>query len=62
MENPFDLLDQRLQDIEDKLDGLIQRTNNQEKSSSLSNTWVTTKQLAQHLGISTAAITNMRGS
>lgn len=62
MENPFDLLDQRLRAIEDKIDGLIQKTNNQEKPSSLSTTWITTKQLAQHLGISTAAITNMRGS
>ena len=62
MENPFDLIDQRLQAIEEKLDDLIQKTNNQDKSSSLSTTWVTTKQIAQHLGISTAAITNMRGS
>lgn len=54
MENPFDLLDQRLQTIEEKLDGLIQKVDNQEKTSSLSTTWVTTKQLAQHLGISTA--------
>jgi len=62
MENPFELLEQRLQAIEEKLDGLIQDINKQDKSSSLSTTWVTTKQLAQHLGISTAAITNMRGS
>jgi len=62
MENPFDLLDQRLQAIEKKLEGLIQKIENQDKTSSLSATWVTTKQLAQHLGISTAAITNMRGS
>jgi len=62
MENPFDLIDQRLQTIEEKLDSLIQNIDKQEKSSSLSTTWITTKQLAQHLGISTAAITNMRGS
>jgi len=62
MENPFELLDQRLQTIEEKLDGLIENIDKQEKSASLSTTWVTTKQLAQHLGISTAAITNMRGS
>lgn len=62
MENPFELLDQRLRAIEDKIDGLIQKTNNQEKPSDLSTSWVTTKQLAKHLGISTAAITNMRGS
>ena len=62
MENPFELLEQRLQAIEDKLDGLIQNIDKQEKSSSISSTWVTTKQLAQHLGISTAAITNIRGT
>ena len=62
MENPFELLEQRLQAIEEKLDGLIQNIDKQEKSSSFSTTWVTTKQLAQHLGISTAAITNIRGT
>ena len=62
MENPFELLEQRLQAIEEKLDGLILNIDKQEKSSSLSTTWVTTKQLAQHLGISTAAITNIRGT
>ena len=62
MENPFDLLDQRLLSIEEKLDRLIQRIDNKKDSSVLDPTWVTTKQLSKHLGISTAAVTNLRGS
>lgn len=62
MENPFELLEQRLTTIEEKLDGIIQRIDNPKDPSSLSSTWVTTKQLAQHLGISTASITNLRGT
>lgn len=61
MENPFELLDQRLLTIEDKLDRLIARIDDQKDTSVLDPTWVTTKQLAQHLGISTAAVTNIRG-
>ncbi|MBN1181640.1 MAG: helix-turn-helix domain-containing protein [Bacteroidales bacterium] len=62
MENPFDLLDQRLQAIELKIDSQVHKMGNQDKLSQPSSTWITTKQLAQHLGISTATITNMRGS
>ena len=62
MENPFEILEQRLSGIEDKLESLIQRIDNQKDSSVLDPTWVTTKQLSQHLGISTAAVTNIRGS
>jgi len=62
MENPFELLDQRLSTIEDKLDILIARIDVQKDASVLDPTWVTTKQLSQHLGISTAAVTNIRGS
>lgn len=62
MENPFELIDQRLSLIEDKLDSLIQRIDKKKDSSVLDPTWVTTKQLAQHLGISTAAVTNLRGT
>ena len=43
MDNPFDLIDRRLQAIEGKLDGLIQKTGNKNKSSTLSITWITTK-------------------
>jgi len=59
MENPFELLDQRLSIIEDKLDRLIERIDVQKDTSVLDPTWVTTKQLSQHLGISTAAVTNI---
>ena len=62
MENPFELLEQRLISIEEKLDGLIQHIENPKDPSSLSSTWVTTKQLSQHLGISTATVTNIRGT
>jgi excisionase family DNA binding protein len=62
MENPFELLDQKLTTIEGKLDRLLGRIDEQQDSSVLDPTWVTTKQLAQHLGISTAAVTNIRGS
>ena len=62
MENPFELLDQRLSIIEDKLDRLIERIDVQKDTSVLDPTWVTTKQLSQHLGISTAAVTNIRGT
>jgi excisionase family DNA binding protein len=62
MENPFELLDQKLSTIEEKLDRLLSRVDDQSDSSVLDPTWVTTKQLAQHLGISTAAVTNLKGS
>jgi excisionase family DNA binding protein len=61
MDNPFEVLDQRLTTIEAKLDGLMQKIENLNGSSSLSSTWITTRQLAEHLGLSTAAITNLRG-
>ena len=61
MENPFDLLEQRLMSIEEKLESLIQKIDNPKDSSLLSPTWVISKQLAQHLGLSVAAITNLRG-
>lgn len=58
MENPFELIDKRLAVIEGKLDDLIQRIESPPPSSS--PTWITSKQLAQHLGISVAAVTNLR--
>ena len=62
MENPFEILDQRLSSIEEKLDRLMARLDEQKDHSVLDPTWVTTKQLSKHLGISTAAVTNLRGS
>ena len=62
MENPFEILDQRLSQIENKLDLLISRIDDKKDTSMLDPTWVTTKQLSQHLGISTAAVTNIRGT
>ena len=61
MENPFDVIEQRLASIEEKLNVLIQKIEKPEEPFSSSPTWVTTKQFSQHLGMSTAAITNLRG-
>ncbi|HEY5499069.1 MAG TPA: hypothetical protein VIK20_01660 [Bacteroidales bacterium] len=57
MENPFELIEKRLEIIEAKLDGLIRKF---EDPSSASPTWIISKQLAQHLGISVAAVSNFR--
>ena len=59
MENPFELIEQRLAIIEGKIDSLI---NSIDKpiDTNLSPTWITSKQLAQHLGLSTTAIGNLR--
>jgi len=57
MENPFESLENRLASIESKLDGLIQSINSPKTSMP---TWLTTKQLAQHLGVSTSFVTNLR--
>lgn len=62
MENPFELLDQRLIAIEEKLDSLLQKPEAEKESAVIDPTWVSTKQLAQHLGVSTAMITNIRGN
>lgn len=59
MENPFELIEQRLTAIEGKLDSLIDSIGIP-KDSNLSPTWITSKQLAQHLGMSTTAIGNLR--
>jgi excisionase family DNA binding protein len=59
MENPFEILENRLAGIENKLDGLIRAINS---PSSALPTWMTTKQLAQQLGVSSSFITNLRGS
>jgi excisionase family DNA binding protein len=60
MENPFESFDKRLESIEDKLANLISKLESGKSTNSI--TWVTTKQLAQHLGVSTATVTKMRGT
>ena len=57
MENPFEAIEKRLAGIEEKLAGLIQRIDH---PTSTSPTWITSKQLAQHLSISVSAVTNLR--
>lgn len=60
MENPFELIEQRLLAIEGKLETLIQSLDNPKDSLKASTTWINSKQLAQHLGISTTAVANLR--
>ncbi len=57
MENPFELLDQRISVIEDKLDRLIQRI---EDPESVMPVWMTTRQLAEYLSVSANMITKLR--
>lgn len=59
MENPFEELELRLIRIEDKLDNLIHKIENPTEDAP--PVWMTTKQLAKHLGMSTSAITNFKG-
>ncbi len=61
MENPFELLEQRLATIEEKLDSIIEKIDNPKDSSKLSPTWITSRQFAQHLGLSVSTVTNLRG-
>lgn len=59
MENPFESIENRLSSIERKLDGLIERIEDPKSSSPV---WLTSKQLAQHLGISISTVSKIRGS
>lgn len=58
MENPFVTIENRLFDIEGKLDSLINKVDNPENSNS--PTWMTSKQLMQYLGISSSILANLR--
>ena len=62
MENPFESLISRLESIERKLDSLLEQRNDGDDKSGKNPIWLSTKQLAEYLGMSTSAITNMRGS
>ncbi len=62
MENPFEIIEERLSGIEAKLDNLIEELIVADKSSHSYPKWVTTKQLAQQLGLSTSTITKLRGT
>lgn len=59
MDNPFESLEQRLSVIERKLDELIQKINDPESSDPV---WISSKQLAEYLGISTTTVNKIRGS
>lgn len=58
MENPFDAIDKRLDSIEMKLDKLILQ--NDAPSASSTPKWLNSKQVAEHLGITTTALGNLR--
>jgi excisionase family DNA binding protein len=60
MENPFENIEKRLIVIEEKLDSLLAKATADAIPSS--TTWISTKQLSEYLGISKAAVTNLRGS
>jgi hypothetical protein len=57
MENPFEQIEKRLAVIEEKLDELIQRPDNPAVTGP---TWISSKQLALHLGVSSAFVANLR--
>ena len=57
MENPFELIEKRLVVIEEKLDELIKRPDNPVVTGP---TWISSKQLALHLGVSSAFVANLR--
>ncbi len=59
MENPFDIIEERFSKIEEKLDLIIKSLENFDINHS--PTWVTTKQLANQLGVSSSTITKLRG-
>lgn len=59
MHNPFEILEQKLIDVEQKLDELLLKVEDPTPSYP---TWITTKQLAANLGISTSTVTKLRGS
>ncbi|MBC8320133.1 MAG: helix-turn-helix domain-containing protein [Bacteroidetes bacterium] len=59
MNNPFETLEQKLSVIEQKLDNLIQKIDDPQSSSP---TWITSKQLAKYLGISTTTVNKLRSS
>lgn len=58
MENPFEKLENRLSSIENKLDIMLEKFENPQASGP---TWITSKQLAQHLGVSVTTVTKLRG-
>ena len=59
MQNLFEEIEERLKRIEEKIDDLIYKAEN--PSEDAPPVWMTTKQLAKHLGMSTSAITNFKG-
>ena len=59
MENPFEILEQKLTSIENKLGELLQKI---EPPSPDAPVWMTSKQLAKYLGISVSTVTNLRVS
>ena len=60
METPFDIIEQRLASIEEKLQSLLERLDKHNDPAKMSTTWINSKQLAQYLNISTTAVGNLR--
>ena len=57
MENPFDVIENKLLNIENKLDNLVSRIEN---PTEFLPKWMTVKQLSEYLGISTSVIHNLK--
>ncbi len=59
MDNPFEKIENRLETIEAKIDSLMQEILS---PATPKVTWMTSKQAAQYLGVSSAFMTSVRGS
>lgn len=60
MENPFDLIEQQLIAIEAKIDDLLQKYEQYDETKNPPPVWMNSKQLSKYLGLTTAAIANLR--
>lgn len=60
MENPFDIIEQRLIAIEAKVDDLLQKFEQYDETKHPPPIWMNSKELSKYLGITTAALANLR--
>ena len=60
MDNPFELIEQRLATIEAKLDSLMNNFAKANEGRDTNPSWMNSRQLANYLGLSTTAVGNLR--